>query len=174
MSIAVHYPAPRAGGFPSGSARMPTSVTVVEESMEGIGGPPEGNRLSITRASPRACPEPCEARRSTPPSPTSRRCARRTWWPATSYATATNRCWVADLTHVVAWAGTVYVAFVVDTFSRRIAGWSTALTKQTELVLSALEMAIWQRYRAGSPIQPGELVHHSDSEYLKYRMSRAS
>lgn len=43
-------PAPRAGGFPSGSARMPTSVTVVEENVEGIDGPPEGNRLSITRA----------------------------------------------------------------------------------------------------------------------------
>ncbi|MFI2207290.1 DDE-type integrase/transposase/recombinase [Streptomyces sp. NPDC020192] len=89
-------------------------------------------------------------------------------------APATNRCWVADSTHVAAWAGTVYVAFVVDTFSRRIVGWSAALTKQTELVLSALEMAIWQRDRAGSPIQPGELVHHSDSEYVKYRMSRAS
>ncbi|MEU8695660.1 DDE-type integrase/transposase/recombinase [Streptomyces sp. NPDC048665] len=89
-------------------------------------------------------------------------------------APATNRCRVADLTHVAAWAGTVYVAFVVDTFSRRIVGWSTALTKQTELVPSALEMAIWQHGRAGSPIQPGELVHHSDSEYVKYRMSRAS
>ncbi|MFD7445123.1 IS3 family transposase [Streptomyces sp. NPDC059909] len=38
-------------------------------------------------------------------------------------ADAPNRCWVADFTHVAAWAGTIYVAFVVDTFSRRIVGW---------------------------------------------------
>jgi putative transposase len=78
-------------------------------------------------------------------------------------ADAPNRTWVADFTHVAAWAGTVYVAFVVDTFSRRIVGWSAATTKHTELVLAALEMALWQRDRTGTPPRRGELVHHSDA-----------
>ncbi|SBT93629.1 putative transposase [Streptomyces sp. DI166] len=46
-------------------------------------------------------------------------------------ADAPNRCWVADFTHVATWTGVVYVAFVVDTFSRRIVGWSAATTKET-------------------------------------------
>ncbi|MFD9219628.1 DDE-type integrase/transposase/recombinase [Streptomyces sp. NPDC060064] len=78
-------------------------------------------------------------------------------------AAAPNRCWVADFTHVAAWAGTVYVAFVVDTSSRRIVGWSAATTKHTELVLAALEMGLWQRGREGRAHQPGQLIHHSDA-----------
>ncbi|WP_442819819.1 DDE-type integrase/transposase/recombinase [Streptomyces sp. NBC_00841] len=61
------------------------------------------------------------------------------------------------------WSGTVYVAFVVDTFSRRIVGWSAATNKQTPLVLSALEMGLWQRDRANTPVIPRELIHHSDA-----------
>ncbi|MFJ8747256.1 IS3 family transposase [Embleya sp. NPDC127516] len=57
-------------------------------------------------------------------------------------ATAPNRLWVADFTHVPAWAGTVHVAFVVDTFSRRVVGWSAATDKRTDLVLSAFEMGL--------------------------------
>jgi transposase InsO family protein len=84
-----------------------------------------------------------------------------------------NRTWVADFTHVAAWAGTVYVAFVVDTFSRRIVGWSAATTKHTELVLAALEMGLWQRDRSGTPPQPGELIHHSDagSQYTSFKLA---
>ncbi len=78
-------------------------------------------------------------------------------------AAAPNRTWVADFTHVAAWAGTVYVAFVVDTFSRRIVGWSAATTKHTELVLAALEMTLWHRDRAGTRPAAGELIHHSDA-----------
>ncbi|MEU8911681.1 IS3 family transposase, partial [Streptomyces mirabilis] len=52
-------------------------------------------------------------------------------------AAAPNRCWVADFTHVKTWAGVVYVAFVVDTFSRRIVGWSAATVKETVFVLDA-------------------------------------
>ncbi|MEW1913783.1 IS3 family transposase [Kitasatospora sp. NPDC085895] len=78
-------------------------------------------------------------------------------------ASAPNRCWVADFTHVATFAGVVYVAFVVDTFSRRIVGWSAATTKETRLVLDALEMALWQRDRDGRPPLPGELIHHSDA-----------
>jgi putative transposase len=78
-------------------------------------------------------------------------------------ASAPNRCWVADFTHVAAWSGIVYVAFVVDTFSRRIVGWSASTSKETQLVLDALEMALWQRDREGRPHTPGQLIHHSDA-----------
>ncbi|MGW3167817.1 DDE-type integrase/transposase/recombinase [Streptomyces sp. NPDC001142] len=66
-------------------------------------------------------------------------------------AGAPNRCWVADFTRVATWAGVVYVAFVGDTFSRRIVGWSAATSKETRLVLDALEMALWQRERDEHP-----------------------
>jgi putative transposase len=58
-------------------------------------------------------------------------------------------------------AGTVYVVFVVDTFSRRIVGWSAATSKATPLVLGALEMGLWQRDRAGQEHEG--LIHHSDA-----------
>ncbi|WP_411572779.1 IS3 family transposase [Streptomyces pluripotens] len=88
-------------------------------------------------------------------------------------AAAPNRCWVADFTHVKTWAATVYVAFVVDTFSRRIVGWSAATVKETVFVLDALEMAVWQRDRDQQPIQPGELIHHSDagSQYTSFKLA---
>ncbi|WP_329371195.1 IS3 family transposase [Streptomyces sp. NBC_01483] len=88
-------------------------------------------------------------------------------------AAAPNRCWVADFTHVKTWAGVVYVAFVVDTFSRRIVGWSAATVKETVFVLDALEMAVWQRDRDQHPVQPGELIHHSDagSQYTSFRLA---
>ncbi|MFD0034155.1 IS3 family transposase [Streptomyces sp. NPDC127172] len=78
-------------------------------------------------------------------------------------APAPNRCWVADFTHVKIWSGIVYVAFVVDTFSRRIVGWSAATSKETRLVLDALDMALWQRDRDEHPHQRGKLIHHSDA-----------
>ncbi|WP_107473642.1 IS3 family transposase, partial [Streptomyces sp. NRRL S-813] len=88
-------------------------------------------------------------------------------------APAPNRTWVADFTHVAAWAGVVYVAFVVDTFSRRIVGWSASMSKQTQLVLDALDMGLWQRDREGRPPEPGELIHHSDagSQYTSFRLA---
>ncbi|MCX4774860.1 IS3 family transposase [Streptomyces sp. NBC_01285] len=88
-------------------------------------------------------------------------------------ASAPNRVWVADFTYVATWSGTVYVAFVVDTFSRRIVGWSAATNKQTPLVLSALEMGLWQRDRANTPVMARELIHHSDagSQYTSFRLA---
>jgi putative transposase len=77
-------------------------------------------------------------------------------------APAPNRRWVADFTHVAALAGTVYVAFVVDIFSRMITGWAAARHKRAKLVLDALDMALWHRSRAGRRPGPG-LVHHSDA-----------
>ncbi|MFD9044885.1 IS3 family transposase [Streptomyces bottropensis] len=88
-------------------------------------------------------------------------------------APAPNRCWVADFTHVATFAGVVYVAFVVDTFSRRIVGWSAATSKETRLVLDALEMALWQRDRNQRPHQKGKLIHHSDagSQYTSFALA---
>ncbi|MEU2494050.1 IS3 family transposase [Streptomyces sp. NPDC007883] len=78
-------------------------------------------------------------------------------------AAAPNRCWVADFTHVATFSGVVYVAFVVDTFSHRIVGWSASTTKQTRLVLDALDMGLWQHDGDQQPPLPGKLVHHSDA-----------
>jgi len=77
-------------------------------------------------------------------------------------APAPNRRWVADFTYVAAWCGIVYVAFVVDIYSRAIVGWSAATHKRAKLVLDALQMALWRRDRDGKPAGPG-LVHHSDA-----------
>jgi putative transposase len=84
-------------------------------------------------------------------------------------APAPNRRWVADFTHVAAWSGVVYVAFVVDLYSRAIVGWSAATSKRTKLVLDALQMALWRRDRAGHAVDKG-LVHHSDagSQYTSF------
>ncbi|MGW4126019.1 DDE-type integrase/transposase/recombinase [Nocardia sp. NPDC004711] len=59
-------------------------------------------------------------------------------------AIAPNRVWVADFTYVSAWTGWAYVAFVFDTYSRAIVGWTTAATKTTALVSKALTMAVWR------------------------------
>ena len=80
-------------------------------------------------------------------------------------ASRPNELWVADFTYVATWAGFVYVAFVIDVFSRRIIGWRAARSMHAELVLDALEQAIWSR----SGIHG--VVHHSDrgSQYLSIR-----
>lgn len=87
-------------------------------------------------------------------------------------AQAPNKTWVADFTHVAARCGVVYVAFVVDVFSRAIVGWAAATTKHTSLVLNALDMALWRRERSGRPAGTG-LVHHSDagSQYTSFRFT---
>ncbi|MDO0930036.1 IS3 family transposase [Streptomyces sp. TG1A-8] len=66
-------------------------------------------------------------------------------------ASRPNEIWVADFTYVATWSGIVYVAFVVDVFSRAIVGWSAATSKRAKLVLDALDMALWRRDRAGTP-----------------------
>jgi putative transposase len=82
-------------------------------------------------------------------------------------AAAPNQLWVADLTYLSTWTGFVYVAFVVDVFSRRIVGWRVSASLHAELAVDALEMAIWSR-RAQ---QLEGLVHHSDRgvQYLAIR-----
>ena len=60
-------------------------------------------------------------------------------------ATAADQLWVADITYVATWPGFVYLAVVLDAWSRRVVGWSMAAHLRTELVLDALNMATWQR-----------------------------
>ena len=69
--------------------------------------------------------------------------------------TAPNVLWVADITYIPTWAGFLYLAIVLDAFSRRVVGWAMANHLRTELILDALEMALWQR-------RPEEVIHHSD------------
>jgi len=70
-------------------------------------------------------------------------------------ADAPNRLWVADITYISTWSGFLYLAIVLDAYSRRVVGWSMANHLRTELVLEALNMAIWQR-------RPQHVIHHSD------------
>ncbi len=97
-----------------------------------------------------------------------------TWIPAANEAlpAAPDRLWVADLTYVRTFAGWVYVAFVVDVFSRRIVGWQLATHLRTSLALDALEMAIWTRKRDPHS-DLSALIHHSDrgGQYLSIRYS---
>lgn len=66
-----------------------------------------------------------------------------------------NQLWVADITYVPTWAGFLYLAVVLDVWSRRVVGWAMATHLRTELVLDALNMALAQR-------RPGAVIHHSD------------
>jgi len=66
-----------------------------------------------------------------------------------------NQLWVADITYVPTWAGFLYLAVVLDVFSRRIVGWAMANHLRTELILEALDMAVWRR-------RPDGVIHHSD------------
>lgn len=63
-------------------------------------------------------------------------------------ATAPDMLWVADITYVPTWSGFLYLAVVLDVFSRRVVGWSMSTTLQAELVLAALNMALAVRGHA--------------------------
>jgi hypothetical protein len=75
-------------------------------------------------------------------------------------APAPNRLWVADLTYVKTHSGWVYVAFIVDVFSRMVVGWQASRSLRSDLAIDALEMAVFNRRRAGADLS--DLVHHSD------------
>jgi putative transposase len=70
--------------------------------------------------------------------------------------TEPNRLWTADLTEIQTWEGKLYLAVVIDCYSRRCVGWAMAEHMRTELVVEALEMAVWQRKPTAG------LIHHSD------------
>jgi len=78
-----------------------------------------------------------------------------------------NQLWVSDFTYVSTWQGWLYVAFVIDVYSRRIVGWRVSRNMQTDFVLDALEQALYER----QPERAESLVHHSDrgSQYVSIR-----
>ena len=86
-------------------------------------------------------------------------------------APAPNRLWVADLTYVKTHSGWVYVAFIIDVCSRFVVGWQASRSLRSDLAIDALEMAVWNRQRAGADLTG--LVHHSDRgvQYLSIRYS---
>jgi putative transposase len=121
----------------------------VERLMRGLGlaGARRGKRRRTTVADPSAArPADLVQRRFNRPAP--------------------DRLWVADFTYVPTWSGMVYVAFVIDAYSRQILGWRAATTMRTALVLDALEQAIWTRQRGGAPSLAGLICHHdAGSQY---------
>jgi transposase InsO family protein len=76
-----------------------------------------------------------------------------------------NQLWVADITFVATWSGFVYVAFIIDVFARYIVGWRVSRSLKTDLVLDALEQALWSRHDLEG------LIHHSDRgcQYVSIR-----
>ena len=82
-------------------------------------------------------------------------------------ASRPNELWVADFTYCASWSGMLYVAFIIDVFSRMIVGWRVSSSMSTELTLDALEQALWARE------VKDRLIHHSDrgSQYLSIRYS---
>ena len=83
------------------------------------------------------------------------------------YAEAPNRLWVADATYIPTWTGFLFLAVVLDVYSRKIVGWAMANHLRTELMLAALDMAIAQR-------RPTDVIHHSDHgcEYTSYAFGK--
>ena len=75
-------------------------------------------------------------------------------------APAPNRLWVADLTYVKTHTGWVYVAFIIDVYSRFVVGWQASRSLRSDLAIDALEMAVWNRQRDGHHLDG--LIHHSD------------
>lgn len=80
-----------------------------------------------------------------------------------------NELWVADITYVRTFTGWVYVAFVLDVYSRMIVGWQVSTRLYTDLALDALRMGIWRRQRQGHDLTG--LIHHSDRG-VQYRAIR--
>jgi putative transposase len=106
----------------------------------GLAGVRRGRRVRTTIPGPAAArPGDLVRRRFSPPAP--------------------DRLCAADFP---TWAGMVYVAFVIDAYSRRIPGWRAATSMRTALVLDALEQALWTRRRDGRHDLPG-LIHHTDA-----------
>jgi putative transposase len=103
----------------------------------GLRGCVRGKKRRTTRRDPRAAPAPDLLHRD-------------------FVAGRPNRIWLADITYIPTREGFLYLAFILDTHSRKIVGWSMAPHMRTELVVDALEMAIWRRRPVAG------LVHHSD------------
>jgi putative transposase len=103
----------------------------------GLQGCMRSRKRRTTRRDPRAAPAPDLLRRA-------------------FVATQPNRVWLADITYLPTQEGFLYLAFILDVYSRKIVGWSMDSHMRTELVVDALQMAVWRRKPSAG------LVHHSD------------
>lgn len=103
----------------------------------GLQGCVRGRKRRTTRRDPRAAPAPDLLRRD-------------------FVAAQPNKVWLADITYIPTRVGFLYLAFILDTHSRKVVGWSMDSCMRTELVIDALEMAVWRRKPSVG------LVHHSD------------
>ncbi len=84
---------------------------------------------------------------------------------------APDRLWVADFTYVSTWSGWCYTAFVIDAYARRILGWSVATTMTSQLVVDAVDQAVWTRHRDGRDLT-GLIAHHDHGvQYLSIAYS---
>ena len=83
------------------------------------------------------------------------------------YTDGPDRLWVADITYIPTWSGFLYLAMVLDVYSRRVVGWAMETHLRTELILAALNMALTQR-------RPSEVIHHSDRgcQYTSYAFGK--
>lgn len=83
------------------------------------------------------------------------------------FAEAPDQLWVADMTYIPTWSGWLYLAMVLDVYSRKIVGWAVDTNMRTELILEALQRAVTQR-------QPRGVIHHSDrgSQYTSYAFGK--
>lgn len=121
----------------------PVARCTIARRMQALGlqGVPNARTTRTTKPAPgRPCPQDKLGRDFTAPAPDHR--------------------WVADITYVATWTGFVYVAFVMDLYSRRIVGWRVSTMMRTDLPLEALEQALWERGRQDRDLS--HLVHHSD------------
>ena len=84
--------------------------------------------------------------------------------------TAPDQLWIADFTQVATWQGVAYISVVADAYSRLCLGWRVQSDKTVELVLAALEMAIWRR----GQMRAAQAIHHSDqgSQYTSFAFTR--
>ena len=119
--------------------------------LAGIAGTVRGKHRTVTTRSDRSAPRHPDL-------------VKRAW----QAPTGTDQLWVADFSYVWTLAGFVYVAFVVDVFSRRILGWRVTTRKHTSLVTDALHQALQLRRRSKVDWSATGLIHHSDagSQYL--------
>jgi putative transposase len=119
--------------------------------------------LGLVPAAGDGCARPCLARREH---------GQLTWCGRQFSPPAPDRLWVADFTYVPTWTGMVYVAFVIDAYSRRILGWRAARSMKTTLALDALEQALWVR-RQNSTRDLAGLVHITPMRDLSTPRSRS-
>jgi putative transposase len=149
------------------NAALLASIQEIHEESDGTYGAPRMHAELVDRGTPASLNRVARQMRAAEIQGVSRRKGTKTTWrsadaePARDLvnrnfvADGPDQLWVADITYVPTWAGFLYLAIVLDVWSRRIVGWAMRTHLRTELVLEALDMALHQR-------RPDGVIHHSD------------